>query len=118
MNGSDDGRSGVNDASIEIAGTRQELVGIGSQQADSAAKLFGVGFARYDYQLAPAISVTRLLSTVPSTEPNDGVSAFVIKVQVRNTGNMPVELIYREGVRANYGQILLRTTFPSSYSAF
>jgi cellobiose phosphorylase len=105
MNQGDSAYSGANEASVEVAGQRHNLIGVDEPAALSATKRFGVGFARYDYALGPAIEVTRQLSVPPSLKPGEGASAFLVTVRLHNTGGEPLQLAYTEAVRARYQQI-------------
>ena len=97
--------SGANTATVEIAGARHALVGLDEPAAAAATKHFGVGFARYDYTLTPALSITRLISVMPSVHVNQGVSVFLLQIRLRNTGQQPLELSYVEALQARYQQI-------------
>jgi cellobiose phosphorylase len=97
--------SGLNDAAVEVAGKRAELVGLTCPAAQQAEKRFGVGYAQYRYEPLPDLHVTRTLSVLPSTKPGDGTSAFVVTVQMRNTGKAPMEAAYLENVGAAYAQV-------------
>jgi Glycosyl hydrolase 36 superfamily, catalytic domain len=97
--------SGANQATIEVAGQTHRLIGPDQSAAKAASKLFGVGFARYDYSPSPSLEVSRLLSVPPSTAPQDGTSAFLVQVKIRNLGSAPLDLRYTESARARYQQI-------------
>jgi cellobiose phosphorylase len=105
MNQGDARWSGSNEAAVEFAGEKHNLIAIDSPAAAAATKRFGVGFARYDYTLAPGLEVTRLLSVAPSTKAGEGVSAFLTQVRLRNAGSSPIQLRYSESVRARYQQL-------------
>lgn len=107
MNRGDDGPyTCMNEAAIEAAGQRHELTGVASKAAAAAEKKFGVGVARYDYRISPALAVTRILSALPSTKPNEGTPAFLVTVRLRNNGNEPLPVTYSESVRVRYEQAL------------
>jgi cellobiose phosphorylase len=97
--------SGVNDAAVEVAGKRVELVGLNCAAAQRAEKRFGVGYAEYRYAPLADLNMTRSLSVLPSTKPGDGSSAFLVTVQLRNSGREPMEAVYLENVGAAYAQI-------------
>ena len=97
--------SGANQARVEFSGQAHDLIGPDQQAARAATRRFGVGFARYDYDLAPSLKVTRLISVLPSTSPEDGSSALLVQVLLRNTGASPLDLRYTESSRAKYQQI-------------
>jgi cellobiose phosphorylase len=98
--------SGDNRASVELAGQTTQLIGIDEPAAIAANKHFGVGFARYTYQLPNGLQITRKLSVPPSNDTKDGASAFLVQVALHNTGATPLDLRYTEATRANYQPIL------------
>ena len=105
MNQGDDRWGGANFATVEISGQRHDLIGLDAPAAIAATRRFGIGFARYDYALAPSLSVTRLLSVAPSTTIGEGTSAFLTQVTMRNSGSAPLQLRYSEFARAKYQQL-------------
>jgi cellobiose phosphorylase len=105
MNQGDARYSGANQATVEAAGRTHQLIGVDAPAALAAAKHFGVGFARYDYTLSPALQVSRVLSVPPSTALSEGASAFLVQVCLRNTGSDPLDIRYSESCRARYQQI-------------
>ncbi|MGC2163135.1 MAG: hypothetical protein WA634_14580 [Silvibacterium sp.] len=105
MNQGDTRWSGANQATVEFSGQKHSLIGLDEPAAIAATKRFGVGFARYDYTLAPSLTVTRVLSVAPSKKIGEGTSAFLTQVRLRNTGSAPLQLRYSETVRAQYQQL-------------
>ena len=105
MNQGDARWSGANQATVEFAGQKHNLIGLDEPAAGAATKRFGVGFARYDYTLGPSLTVTRTLSVTPSTKAGEGASAFLTQVHLRNTSSAPITLRYTETVRAQYQQL-------------
>jgi cellobiose phosphorylase len=93
--------NGPNEAAVEIGGQRHELIGDAE-----AARVFGIGFARYEHRVTPELTVTRELTVRPSRNPGEGTSAFVVTVRLRNTGGNAVHLTYSERVRAHYEPLL------------
>ncbi|MGA3023759.1 MAG: hypothetical protein ABSF98_03205 [Bryobacteraceae bacterium] len=93
--------NGANEAAVEIAGQRHELIG-----ASDAGRVFGLGFARYEHLVTPELTVTRTLSVRPSMKPGEGTSAFAVTVRLRNIGGGTLNLTYSERVRAHYEPIL------------
>ena len=99
---------GWNDASIVFKSNKTSkqtnLIGINSIAADPAIvqKTFGVGFARYTYQLANQLTCTRIISTKPSPKINTGNPAFVITVSLTNNGKNAQELVYTERMLINF----------------
>jgi cellobiose phosphorylase len=108
MNQGDSNWSGSNQATVEIAGRKHNLIGLDSSAAAAAAKHFGVGFARYDYDLDPSLKITRVLSVVPSTKAGQGTSAFLTQVRLHNTGSQSLQLRYSETVRGRYQQLFAK----------
>lgn len=94
--------SGSNKATCTVNENVHELVGVNEPAAKSADKLFGVGFARYAYQLGNGLKVQRSLHVRPSMQPGEGVSAFLVHVQLENTSSRSLDLEYVETVLAKY----------------
>jgi cellobiose phosphorylase len=105
MNQGDTRWSGSNQATVEFAGQQHNLIGLDSPAAQAATKHFGVGFARYNYDLSPSLRISRLLSVAPSSNPKSGASAVLLQVTLRNTGSEPLHATYIETVRAQYQQL-------------
>jgi Glycosyl hydrolase 36 superfamily, catalytic domain len=105
VNQGDTRYSGANRATVKAGEQIYELIGIDQPAAIAASKRFGVGFAQYDYNFSPLLRVTRLISVTPSTAPNEGTSAFLVQVRIRNNGTQPIELQYSESTRARYQQV-------------
>ncbi len=81
-----------------------ELVGTTSLAADPARcqRLFGVGFARYDYQLGGGLRCTRVVSVRPSPAVHQGSPTLIVTVTLTNDGTAPLECDYREWVGNSY----------------
>jgi cellobiose phosphorylase len=94
--------SGLNKAACVVNGSRHELIGVDEPSAERADKLFGVGFARYAYQLPDGMKVQRSIHVRPSTKPGDGSSAFLVHVHLENTSTRTLDIDYEESVLANY----------------
>lgn len=105
MNQGDARWGGANSAAVEISGQRHDLIGLDAPAAIAATRRFGVGFARWDYALAPSLTITRVLSVAPSTKIGEGTSAFLMQVTLGNTGPAPLRLRYSEFIRAKYQQL-------------
>jgi cellobiose phosphorylase len=105
---------GWNDASLRIDGTKTTLTGLHSVAADPSIthKTFGVGFARYHYQLPGNIACTRIISVKPSPKINTGNPAFVVTVILKNTGSKPQSVAYSERMLVNY--VLNSTQFTDA----
>lgn len=94
--------SGANQATCLVGGERHELIGLDEPAARDAGKLFGVGFARYSYQLGHGLEVERSIHVRPSTTVGKGASAFLLHVRFENSGSAPLDVEYVETVLANY----------------
>ena len=111
LNQADDG-GGDNGATLMVirAGATNsfDLAGVNSLAADPARcrRVFGTGYARYDFTLADGLTCRRVLSVPPSLRVNEGVPAFVVNVRVTNSGNAPVEVNYTESVLAHYVAVI------------
>jgi cellobiose phosphorylase len=97
--------SGANRASVTVGGTTVPLVGLTERAAQTAEKSFGIGYAQYRYSPAPGLRVTRTLSVMPSSKPDDGTSAFVLSVALRNESAAALDVTYAESVKAAYKQV-------------
>jgi len=108
LNASSQTNYGWNDASIVFknngAGEKIALVGINSLAANPAVvqRTFGVGVARYTYQLSDQVGCTRTISVKPSPKINTGNPAFVVTVSLKNNGNKAQELVYTERMLVNF----------------
>jgi cellobiose phosphorylase len=94
--------SGANQATCIVGGEKHELIGLDEPAARDAGKLFGVGFARYSYQLKSGLEVERSIQVRPSTTVGKGASAYLLHVRFVNTGSAPLDVEYLETVLANY----------------
>ncbi|WP_394991280.1 hypothetical protein [Emticicia sp.] len=99
---------GSNNAQIIIGkGNKRkkiDLIGLQSIAIDTqrTKKFFGVGFAKYTYTLDENLSCERIISVKPSTKINTGNPSFVVSITIKNTGNLPQEVTYSEGIKVNY----------------
>lgn len=99
---------GWNEASILYKNEESKkpliLTGVNSIAADRelVQKEFGVGFARYTYDLDQDLECIRILSVKPSATINSGNPSFVITVVLENKGNTTQELTYSERMLVNY----------------
>ena len=102
--------SGVNSSVITIDGTKYDLTGMNSLAATSETckRIFGIGFANYSYEIN-GISVNRNLSVKPSTEIDNGSSAFLLTVKVINDSGKSVNCTYSEFVGAKFETIQFQT---------
>ena len=97
--------AGAYQASVTVNGTNYPLIGLDSSAAAAAIKIFGVGFARYEYAVTSTLSITRRISVPPSTKLHKGVSAFLVEVRLHNAGSDPLHLAYVESMLARYQPI-------------
>ncbi|MCX7697571.1 MAG: hypothetical protein N2Z72_07770 [Bacteroidales bacterium] len=67
-------------------------------------RIFGCGFANYIYKI-DNISVQRILSVKPSTNPKNGTSAFLLTIKIKNNTKSNINLMYIESITANYETI-------------
>ena len=109
LNQGDRINTGMNNARLEIisaSGTVSKdykLVGLGSLAANPSTcqRTFGTGYANYNYS-AGKIKVVRSMNVKPSTEYDNGTSAFLLNVTLRNNGRQAQRIRYIEDVRAQY----------------
>ena len=91
-----------------------ELVGLGSIASDPqrTQRFFGVGFARYEYDLGEGVSCTRIISVKPSENVNEGTPSFLISVNMYNGGTAPIEIEYAESMPVNYVSMNMQLDSP------
>ncbi len=91
-------------ALISLNGNQYPLVGLNSPLATSGKteKVFGCGFAVFNYEPVKNIKVSRKLAVLPSDEINKGHSAMLLKVTVKNKTNKALHFDYSETVTARY----------------
>ena len=107
---------GANAATIKINGKGYPLIGVKSMAANPETKhSFGVGFASYNYSLANNISCRRIIHVKPSKTINQGVSAMLVNIIVRNKSNKSVTISYNETATARYRMISEKDTNHISY---
>ena len=108
INAADQTNYGWNDAGIVFRNNKSikqvTLTGLQSIAANAAItqKSFGVGFARYSYNLENEIACTRIISVKPSSKINTGNPSFVITVILKNNGTTVQELSYTERMLVNF----------------
>jgi len=93
------------------------LTGLNSLARDPSRtrRVFGTGFAYFQYALDDGLVCERVISVRPSATPYDGVSAFVLTVRLANTGNKMLHLRYRESVLARVVPIQLQSLKPQNW---
>ncbi len=106
LNQGDSPCNGTSSAYISVNGPSSKIYQLTGEQSLAAdpktcKRTFGCGFAAYDYKM-DELEVTRNLSVKPSTNPYDGLSAFVISVTLKNTSSQTINLDYTESIRAAY----------------
>ena len=109
LNQGDDPNSGLNSSSIDVLNSNHEtitgyqLTGMNSVATDASKckRIFGTGFAKYQYSL-DKISCSRVISVNPSSTPYNGLSAFLLTVKIKNNSSKTINLVYNESVTANY----------------
>lgn len=94
--------------------TQTDLVGLGSIASDPqrTRRYFGVGVARYEYELSQGVSCTRIISVKPSEKVNEGAPSFLISVTLRNDGKKPREVEYVEMMPVNYVSMNMQLDLP------
>lgn len=94
--------------------TQTNLVGVGSIASDPqrTRRYFGVGVARYEYELSQGVSCTRVISVKPSEKINEGTPSFLISVTLRNDGKQPLEAVYAETMPVNYVSMNMQLDSP------
>lgn len=102
--------SGTNSSSIKINGDEHSLVGINSLSADSSKckRVFGCGFADYRYNIG-GVAVEKNMSVKPSTEIDNGASAFLLTVTVANNTKSEVGIDYSEYIGADFEPVQYQT---------
>lgn len=113
--------SGANSSSIELLDKSGkqiqsfQLTGINSLAADpdKCQRVFGCGFANYTYTTEKFIC-KRILSVQPSTNPYNGISAFLTTIIIRNTSGAPISIGYNESVTANFETMQQQRLPPES----
>ncbi|BDU25764.1 hypothetical protein [Flavobacterium sp. GSB-24] len=104
INASSQPNYGWNDASIVLNKKKRiNLVGLNSISTDNnlVKKYFGVGFARYSYQVQKDIICNRLISVKPSKAINSGNPSFVVSVLLKNNSQTTQNLVYKECMLVN-----------------
>lgn len=130
MNQGEKMNSGENQSIIEVINDKEDivrsipLIGMSTIGADSekCKKTFGCGYAKYQYLLDNGLEVERQLSVAPSTRYDNGISAMLLTVSIKNTSAHSVNLRHTESIKANYVPIFYQRqkqkplTYQSHYS--
>lgn len=95
---------GDNGAYLVVNGRKNNLIGVNSISADpqKTDRIFGVGFASYEYDLGNGLICTRTLSVAPSTNINSGNPAIIFRIVLKNNGEKSVNAEYVEYMPVNY----------------
>jgi len=109
MNQGSKPNTGANNAYLVTINNKNEvlkkyqLTGMSSLASNPSTckRVFGCGFANYTYQ-TDNLTIKRIISVKPSSEPTNGTSAFLLTVKIKNNSREKVNLIYNESVTANY----------------
>ncbi|MDX2110439.1 MAG: hypothetical protein SFY80_09390 [Verrucomicrobiota bacterium] len=89
---------------VECAGKSDNvpLSGVDAAAAKAATKVFGCGFARFNYTgLSGGIALERTLATLPSANHADGCPALLIELALRG-GDAPARVTISDTVDAAY----------------
>ena len=104
LNYSDEARKNISYTTLNISGKQYDLTGINSKIAtsDFTEKVFGTGFARFQYSLPDGIKIKRTLSTLPSENTKQGCPGMLFTIEIENTSKAPVDFDYTEGLQVKY----------------
>ena len=103
---------GKNRATAYVGRKKFELVGPGSLAAQSGkCEVYsGAGFARYDYDLGNGIKCSRMISVMPSKNPQEAVPVFLVTLTFENQGTSARNISYEEAISPYYVQSAHRLT--------
>lgn len=104
INASSQPNYGWNDASISLNNAKKiNLIGLKSISNNNqlVKKYFGVGFAKYIYQIQKEVTCSRLISVKPSQSINAGNPSFIISVILKNNSNKTQDIVYEERMLVN-----------------
>jgi hypothetical protein len=88
---------------IIVGGKKFSLSGMESEiTSDSTEKIFGTGFAQFNYPNLSGLKISRMFSTRPSADIHDGCSAFLLTVKIDNTSDSSSVAEYSEGLQVRY----------------
>lgn len=95
---------GRNRALVIVDSDTTELVGVKSLAADAdRCDVFaGIGFTRYDYRLPNGLKCTRMISVMPSDDPQAVYPAFLLSFIVRNTDSQAKRVEYDEIIMPDF----------------
>ncbi|MBS7234122.1 hypothetical protein KHA90_24270 [Flavobacterium psychroterrae] len=104
VNASSQPNYGWNDASVTLNKAKKiNLIGLQSISNNNqlVKKYFGVGFAKYIYQIQKEVSCTRLISVKPSQSINAGNPSFIISVILKNNSKKSQDIYFEERMLVN-----------------
>lgn len=99
--------SGINNSIFKNLNTNKEyeLVGI---NAVLSKREFGCGFANFTYNIDDIV-LKRNLAVKPSTNPDNGTSAFLLTVTISNNSSEKIDFVFTESITANYEEIQMQS---------
>lgn len=100
---------GKNRATAYIDNKRVELVGVSAPtfKSGKCEVYSGAGFTRYDYDLGKGLKCSRMISIMPSDNPEEGSPLFLVTVTFTNDGTSTRRISYDEALSPSF--------VPSSY---
>lgn len=103
---------GKNRATAYVGRKKFELVGPGSlaTQSGKCEVYSGAGFARYDYDLGNGIKCSRMISVMPSKNPQEAVPVFLVTLTFENQSTSARNISYEEAISPYYVQSAHRLT--------
>ncbi|MEH0152595.1 hypothetical protein V6R21_00535 [Limibacter armeniacum] len=104
LNQGDSINTGVSGAYLKLGKKRVALTGpnsLAENRSQTAVKT-GVGYMSYRYQMNKNLSVKRTIKVAPSQSYDGGLPAFLVEVEIENSGKRKEKVDYHEFVRASY----------------
>lgn len=97
---------GKNRATVYFGKKANQLVGPGSlAMTPGKCEVYsGAGFVRYDYDLGNGIKCSRMLSVMPSADPQGGAPLFLVTLTFTNEGSSAKNIAYDEAISPNFVQ--------------
>lgn len=97
---------GKNRATVSIGRKDYELVGAGSLAAssDKCEVYSGAGFIRYDFELEKGIKCSRMISVMPSDDPQETADLFLVTLTFENQSKALKGISYEEAISPYYVQ--------------
>ncbi len=93
-----------NKSEIVVNGKKHVLTGLDSPLATSleTEKVFGAGYAVFNYNIDEKLKLSKVISTPPSTTVKNGCSGALITVEIENKSNKAIDVQYLENITARY----------------